>query len=55
MTNEHTALLAKYSETFIVYANLWEVERKLSAAELKLAREIRANRTAETQARIDSK
>lgn len=39
-------LITKYGMTFIVFANLWEIERAMSREELAIAREIRARETA---------
>lgn len=42
-----TTLINKYGMSFIVFANLWELERAMTAAELAAAREIRMRSTAE--------
>ena len=41
-----TKLIEKYGLSFIVYANLWEVELALSPDELVVAREMRMSATA---------
>ncbi len=41
INNSRESLINKYGNTFIVYANLWEVERRLSASELIIAKQIR--------------
>lgn len=42
-----TTLIAKYGIDFVAYANLWELERIMTAKELVVAREIRHRRTAQ--------
>ena len=40
-----TKLIAKYGFAFIIYANLWEVERAMGSDELAVAREMRMRET----------
>lgn len=40
-------LIEKYGLSFIIYANLWELERAMSADELAAAREMRTRATAQ--------
>lgn len=44
-------IISKYGKTFIVYANLWEIERKLTAAELTIAKQIREDETKKIKTR----
>jgi hypothetical protein len=47
VSDMETALISKYGISFIVFANLWELERAMTAAELAVAREIRMRSTSE--------
>ncbi len=41
MKETNAALEAKYGKSFLIYANLWEVERKVSVQDLADARAYR--------------
>jgi hypothetical protein len=47
MKETNAALEAKYGKDFLIYANLWEVEHKVSAEDMADARAYRMAATAE--------